>query len=65
MTDPLTAAREALASYGEESRMVHRDYLRAALARVDELTAEVERLRLAGITVTRGTECHITRGRDV
>ncbi len=37
--DPLTAAREALASCGEESRMVHRDHLRAALARVDELEA--------------------------
>lgn len=63
--DPITAAREALASCGEESRMVHRDHLRAALARADELTAEVERLRVAGMTVTRGTECHITRGRDV
>ena len=72
MTDPLTAAREALAAYDEwlngagncrfDTLPTH---LRAALARVNELTAEMERLRLAGITVTRGTECHITRGRDV
>tara|TARA_R110000868_G_scaffold43603_1_gene146292 strand:+ start:3390 stop:3590 length:201 start_codon:yes stop_codon:yes gene_type:complete len=61
VTDPLTAARESLASadltiaasgpwersnreagYGTAIR-----HLRAALARVDELTAEVKRLRLA------------------
>lgn len=70
MTAPLTAAREALADVEELVPAGHvaalpAHHLRAALARVDELTAEVERLRLAGMTVTRGTECHITRGRDV
>ena len=46
MTRPdLTAARNALANCGEESRMVHRDHLRTALAVVDALTAERDRLR--------------------
>lgn len=70
MTDPITAAREALAEVEELVPAGHvaalpAHHLRAALARVDELTAEVERLRLAGVTATRGTECHIMRGRSV
>lgn len=100
MTDPLTAAREALERRAWTADEVYfRAHLANALARVDELeatltaerevadaacrerdearqqardevgarrvlAAEVERLRLAGKTVTRGTECHITRGRD-
>ena len=79
MSDPLPAAREALASADRDIAAagpwdrLNREagcgtpirHLRAALARVDELTAEVERLRLAGVTVTRGTEGHINQGRDV
>lgn len=61
----LTAEIEAMRVVENGPPDVTIDHLRAALARVDELTVEVERLRLAGITCTRGTECHITRGRDV
>ena len=65
MSDPLTAAREALAAFDLHTRFIvaqrlsgkmkaapmnrrltdAEKHLRAALARVDELTAEVERLR--------------------
>lgn len=65
MTDPLTAAREALAAYDEwlngagncrfDTLPTH---IRAALARVDELTAEVERLRSL-LTTARQWPSHL------
>ena len=66
--------RAAFAAYDELriASVVHRQAVvdmckvsKDKQARINELTAEVERLRLAGVSVTRGTECHITRGRDV
>lgn len=61
MADPIEAARRYLAGYDDADTDADA-HLRASLARVDELTAEVERLRMAGLTCTRGTECHVTRG---